>query len=89
MKLPTSARTALSAELGPDYIVLDLHSAPTTADASKTTLPGVDGYHHRYEGLRLAFVDWGSYFLIPRVWSNTHGKLIVLRQDGLRVEFLQ
>jgi antitoxin (DNA-binding transcriptional repressor) of toxin-antitoxin stability system len=32
MKLSTSARTALSAELGADYIVLDLHSAPTTAD---------------------------------------------------------
>ncbi|WP_132121827.1 hypothetical protein [Actinocrispum wychmicini] len=60
------------------------------ADASKTTLPGgADGYHHRYEGLRLAFVDGGSYFLIPRVWASTHGKLIVLRQDGLRVEFLR
>ena len=32
MKLSASARAALSAELGPDYIVLDLHAAPTTAD---------------------------------------------------------
>lgn len=32
MKLSASARTALSAELGTDYIVLDLHAAPTTAD---------------------------------------------------------
>ncbi|TCO59480.1 hypothetical protein [Actinocrispum wychmicini] len=32
MKLSTSARTALSAQLGADYIVLDLHTAPTTAD---------------------------------------------------------
>jgi antitoxin (DNA-binding transcriptional repressor) of toxin-antitoxin stability system len=32
MKLSASARTSLSAELGADYIVLDLHSAPTTAD---------------------------------------------------------
>ncbi|MFE9748854.1 hypothetical protein ACFYOT_28445 [Saccharothrix saharensis] len=32
MKLSASARAALSAELGPDYIVLDMHAAPTTAD---------------------------------------------------------
>ncbi|MFD0206169.1 MULTISPECIES: hypothetical protein [Saccharothrix] len=32
MKLSASARAELSARLGPDYIVLDMHSAPTTAD---------------------------------------------------------
>ena len=32
MKLSPSARQSLSAELGPDYLVLDLHSAPATAD---------------------------------------------------------
>ncbi|WP_223198430.1 hypothetical protein [Solihabitans fulvus] len=32
MKLSASARASLSAELGPDYIVLDMHAAPTTAD---------------------------------------------------------
>jgi antitoxin (DNA-binding transcriptional repressor) of toxin-antitoxin stability system len=32
MKLPESARTSLSAELGTDYIVVDLHAAPATAD---------------------------------------------------------
>ncbi|MEU4740775.1 hypothetical protein AB0G02_09950 [Actinosynnema sp. NPDC023658] len=32
MKLSASARSALSAQLGPDYIVLDMHAAPTTAD---------------------------------------------------------
>ncbi|WP_406636656.1 hypothetical protein [Amycolatopsis sp. WGS_07] len=32
MKLSASARMSLSAELGPDYVVLDLHSAPATAD---------------------------------------------------------
>ncbi|MBB5895021.1 hypothetical protein [Kutzneria kofuensis] len=32
MKLSPAARTALSEQLGPDYIVLDMHSAPTTAD---------------------------------------------------------
>ncbi|GLW93528.1 hypothetical protein [Actinokineospora globicatena] len=32
MKLSSEARAALSAGLGPGYIVLDLHSAPDTAD---------------------------------------------------------
>lgn len=32
MKLPAAARTSLSTELGPDYIVLDMNSAPATAD---------------------------------------------------------
>lgn len=32
MKLSDGARTKLSAELGGDYIVLDMHSAPHTAD---------------------------------------------------------
>lgn len=32
MKLSAAARTSLSAELGADYVVLDLHSAPRTAD---------------------------------------------------------
>jgi hypothetical protein len=32
MKLSRAARAALSEQLGPDYILLDLHSAPKTAD---------------------------------------------------------
>ncbi|WP_214403129.1 hypothetical protein [Pseudonocardia lacus] len=32
MRLSAAARAALSAELGPDYIVLDLRAAPPTAD---------------------------------------------------------
>lgn len=32
MKLSREARTALSEQLGPDYIVLDMHAAPVTAD---------------------------------------------------------
>ncbi|WP_394617057.1 hypothetical protein JNUCC0626_46855 [Lentzea sp. JNUCC 0626] len=32
MKLSSSARNMLSSQLGPDYIVLDLHSAPRTAE---------------------------------------------------------
>ncbi|WP_328609209.1 hypothetical protein OG943_08810 [Amycolatopsis sp. NBC_00345] len=32
MKLSESARTTLSAQLGPDYVVVDLHSAPESVD---------------------------------------------------------
>ncbi|GIH94130.1 hypothetical protein Psi01_47600 [Planobispora siamensis] len=32
MKLSTAARVALSNQLGTDYVVLDMHAAPTTAD---------------------------------------------------------
>ncbi|WP_246842952.1 hypothetical protein [Allokutzneria sp. NRRL B-24872] len=32
MKLSAAARASLSAELGADYIVLDMHKAPTTAE---------------------------------------------------------
>lgn len=32
MKLSESARTSLSAQLGPDYVVVDMHSAPETVD---------------------------------------------------------
>jgi antitoxin (DNA-binding transcriptional repressor) of toxin-antitoxin stability system len=32
MKLSAAARLALSEQLGPDYIVLDMHKAPVTAD---------------------------------------------------------
>jgi len=32
MKLSSSARATLSSQLGPDYIVLDMHSAPRTAE---------------------------------------------------------
>ncbi|ANZ39100.1 hypothetical protein BBK82_26525 [Lentzea guizhouensis] len=32
MKLSSSARNTLSSQLGPDYIVLDMHSAPRTAE---------------------------------------------------------
>lgn len=60
-----------------------------SADATSTELANrdQDGYRYRYEGLRLAFVDGSSFFLIPRTWQTPQGKLIVLRQDGLRIEF--
>ncbi|MBG0816373.1 hypothetical protein [Planomonospora sp. ID82291] len=36
MKLSASARVALADRLGPDYVVLDMHAAPTTADVLLT-----------------------------------------------------
>ncbi|MET7336777.1 hypothetical protein [Nonomuraea sp. NPDC005650] len=36
MKLSASARVSLSTQLGPDYVVLDMHAAPTTADVLLT-----------------------------------------------------
>lgn len=70
------------------YCAQDLQLDP--ADATRTTLPGEQGgYRYRYDGLRLVFVDAGSYFLIPRTWQRDQGKLIVLRPEGLRVEFLR
>ncbi|GAB2452883.1 hypothetical protein GCM10027187_21380 [Streptosporangium sandarakinum] len=36
MKLPASARVSLSDKLGPDYVVLDMHAAPRTADVLLT-----------------------------------------------------
>jgi len=47
------------------YSKEDLQLDP--ADATQTTLPtGPDGYRHRYDGLRLAFIDGNTYFLLPR-----------------------
>jgi len=61
------------------------------ADATRTVLANQEqgGYHYRYEGLRLVFVNGGSYFLIPLTWQHSQGKLIVLGQDGLRIEFIR
>ncbi|MGV9776990.1 hypothetical protein [Streptosporangium sp. NPDC003464] len=36
MKLSASARVSLSTQLGPDYVVLDMHAAPRTADVLLT-----------------------------------------------------
>jgi hypothetical protein len=60
------------------------------ADAKSVRLRGQQNdYVHRYEGLRLAFVDGDYYFIIPRTWQRSQGKIIVLNQGGMRVEFLR
>jgi len=69
------------------YSTDDLQLDQADATGIELMIEGQDGYRHRYEGLRLAFVDGGSYFLIPRTWQSPQGKMIVLSQDGLRIEF--
>ncbi|WP_240506458.1 hypothetical protein [Thermoactinospora rubra] len=51
MKLSAAARVALSDQLGPDYVVLDMHAAPATADV--LLVPAVSP--QLIESLRAAF----------------------------------
>jgi hypothetical protein len=68
------------------YSAQDLQLDP--AAAVREELPGGEhaAYRYRYQGLRLAFVDGDRYFLIGQNWWP-RGPLIVLPQDGLRLEF--
>ncbi len=68
------------------YSAQDLQLDP--AAAVREELPGGEhvAYRYRYQGLRLTFVDGDRYFLIGQNWWP-HGPLIVLPQDGLRLEF--
>jgi hypothetical protein len=69
------------------YSAQDLQLDP--AAAIRQELPGGDhtAYRYRYQGLRLAFVDGGRYFLIGRNWRPRSGTIIVLPREGLRIEF--
>jgi hypothetical protein len=80
------------------YSAQDLQLDP--AAAVKQELPGGEhaAYRYRYQGLRLAFVDGGRYFLIGRNWRPHSGTIIilpregvpresVLPREGLRIEF--
>jgi hypothetical protein len=69
------------------YSVSNLQLDSADATSTDLTVREGDGFRHRYDGLRLAFVDGSSYFLISRAWKPTSGKIIVLRQDGIRLEF--
>jgi hypothetical protein len=69
------------------YSKNNLQLAPADATSIELANQGQESYRYRYEGLRLAFVDGGSFFLIPRTWRTPQGKLIILRQDDLRIEF--
>lgn len=70
------------------YSARDLQLSPSTATTQP--LPGTadPAYRYCYQGLRLVTVGGGNYFLIGRNWRSA-GPLIVLPQDGIRVEFLR
>lgn len=69
------------------YSAQDLQLDP--AEANSRQLPGGEhsAYRYQYQGLRLVFVDGEHYFLIGQSWRSRGGTLIVLRRDGLRIEF--
>jgi hypothetical protein len=69
------------------YSAQDLQLDPAAAVGHE--LPGGEhtAYRYRYQGLRLAFVDGGRYFLIGQNWRPRGGTVIILPQDGLRMEF--
>lgn len=67
------------------YSAQDLQLDPVAA--VRQELPGGERAAYRYQGLRLAFVDGGRYFLIGRNWRPRGGTMIVLSQEGLRIEF--
>ena len=69
------------------YSAQDLQIEPTAAVMEELPSGEHAAYRYRYLGLRLAFVDGDRYFLIGRNWQSRGGSLIVLPQDGLRMEF--
>ncbi|MGH3672553.1 MAG: hypothetical protein ACRDSH_18280 [Pseudonocardiaceae bacterium] len=69
------------------YSKQDLQLDPATAVRQELSGGEHAAYQYRYQGLRLAFVDGGRYFLIGRNWQPSNGTMIVLSPDGLRIEF--
>lgn len=69
------------------YSPQDLQLDPAVAVRQELSSGEHAAYRYRYQGLRLAFIDGGRYFLIGRNWRPRGGTMIVLPQDGLRMEF--
>jgi hypothetical protein len=69
------------------YSAQDLQLDPATA--VRQELPGGEhsAYRYQYQGLRLAFVNGGRYFLVGRNWRSRGGTMIVLPSEGVRMEF--
>jgi hypothetical protein len=44
-------------------------------------------YRYRYKGLRLLLVDGHYYFLVGQDWQPRGGTVIILPQEGIRMEF--
>jgi|SRR5215510_214123 len=50
-------------------------------------LPAGSLYHYRYEGLRLLYVDSGTYYLLPVNWIPQHSPTYVFQDnDQIRIE---
>lgn len=71
------------------YSAQDLQLDPGVAVRQELSGSEHTAYRYRYQGLRLAFVDGGRYFLIGRNWQPRGGRIIVMPPDGLRLEFLR
>ena len=69
------------------YSAQDLQLDPAAAVRQELSGGERAAYRYRYQGLRLAFVDGGRYFLIGRNWRSRGGTMIVLSREGLRIEF--
>jgi hypothetical protein len=53
------------------------------------SLPATYRYHYRYEGLRLLFMQSGTYYLLPVDWSPAYDLTYILDQsDPIRIELL-
>jgi hypothetical protein len=69
------------------YSAQDLQLDPAAAVRQELSGGEHAAYRYRYQGLRLAFVDGGRYFLIGQNWRPRGGTMIVLSREGLRMEF--
>jgi hypothetical protein len=51
------------------------------------SLPAGSLYHYRYEGLRLLYVDSGTYYLLPVNWASQQDPTYILTDsDQIRIE---
>ncbi|MEV0612444.1 hypothetical protein AB0I81_03900 [Nonomuraea sp. NPDC050404] len=81
MELSAAARVALSDQLGEDYVVLDLHAAPTTADVLLVP-PGspqlIGGLKSMYPEARVIITEIED----PELGVNYHGPVRRLLEAG-------
>jgi len=49
-------------------------------------LPAASLYHYRYEGLRLLYVEPGTYYLLPVKWTQQEPIYVIDDSDQIRIE---
>ena len=61
----------------------------TSPNVAETTLPADanQAFRYRYRNLRLLIQGRDRLFLVPRTWSASNSTLVVLMNDGVRVQF--